>query len=306
MMNIVITGATGFIGRHLVRYFQAAGHHLSILTRQPRKAGKLFSPEVNIIPWDAFSSGDWETALADAGVMIHLAGASIARFWTSRYKRQIWQSRVQSTRILMQALQRVARQPVIFFQMSATGIYGSRGDETLTEQSAAGTGFLARVVREWETAGEVGRDKPIRRIIMRAGVVLGRDGGFLPRMERPMKWFLGGYPGKGRQWFSWIHVEEIPAIIQFMIRHSQCQGIYNFVAPEPVPLRHFCRTLANTVKRPCWLPIPVFPLKLLLPEMTRELILPSQRVLPQQLMQQGYTFRFPTLKAALHNLYALD
>ncbi|NOX36619.1 MAG: TIGR01777 family protein [Calditrichaeota bacterium] len=304
MLTIVMTGATGFIGRHLVSHFLEAGEAIRILTRSPGKAQKLFGSSVSVYPWDAVHSGDWEAALIDADVVIHLAGASIARYWTAGYREQIRQSRVQSTSLLVDAMTRRVTGPLVFCQMSATGIYGNRGDEVITEQTAPGKGFLAEVVREWEAAGECPPDRSIRRVVLRSGVVLGRDGGFLPRMEWPMRLFLGGYPGSGKQWFSWIHVDEIYRILQFFIRQPDASGVYNLVAPEPLPLREFCQTLGTILKRPCWMPIPATPLKLLLREMAEEMIFTSQRVLPQRLIQQGYTFQFPTLLDALKDLYS--
>ncbi len=304
MLTIVLTGATGFIGHHFVRYFMDAGESVRILTRNPRKAQEMFGASATVYLWDARQSGDWEAALMDADVVIHLAGASIARYWTPAYREEIRQSRVQSTRVLVDAMARRVSGPLIFFQMSATGIYGSRGEAIITEQTAPGRGFLADVVREWEAAGQCPPDTSIRRIVLRSGVVLGRDGGFLPRMEWPTRLFLGGYPGSGKQWFSWIHVDEIYRIIQFFIRQSDASGAYNLVAPEPLRLREFCQTLGTVLKRPCWMPIPETPLRCLLGDMAREMMFTSQRVLPQRLMQQGYNFRFPTLLDALKDLYS--
>ncbi len=303
-MRVVITGGTGFIGRYVVNHFLAdAQNEVIVLTRNERKARKILPENVQNIAWDGKTVGQWVTVLEGADLVVHLAGHSVAGVWTVGRKQKIYRSRMDSTRALVKAFQQINAKPATLVQMSATGFYGSRGDELLTEDSEQGKGFLAAVVENWEAASREMETLGIRRILLRTGVVLGKDGGVLPLMARSFQWFLGAMPGDGMDWFPWIHVKEIPLIIQWLYHKKTLKGVFNCVAPEPVRMETFCQTLGKVLNRPCWLSIPEWFLHLLPGHQAEEMILVSQRVIPQRLVQAGYTFKFPTLYVALSEIF---
>ena len=300
MMKIVITGGTGFIGRYIVDYFLKANENtITVLTRNVPRARKLLPENVRCVAWDGKTLGRWVEALNEASVVIHLAGHTVAGIWTVGHKQKIYKSRIDSTRVLIKALHQVEKKPQILFQFSATGFYGSRGEEILTEESDQGRGFLAAVVENWEAVSREVEEWGMRRVVLRAGVVLGNDGGILPLIVRSMRWFLGGIPGDGMNWLPWVHVKEIPQIIHYLYDRKTLNGVFNCVAPEPVRFETFCRSLGKLLRRPCWLKVPEFALQWLPGHQGEEMILVSQRVVPQRLVRAGYTFHFPTLYVAL-------
>lgn len=293
-MRITLTGATGFIGRHLVESLLSRGDELAVLTRHPRPGANP-----RYLGWDAQSAPPAESLLADA--VIHLAGENVAQRWTPQVKRRIRSSRVDSTRALVRAMEQSPHKPAVLVSMSAIGIYGDRGDEVLTESSPPGEGFLAETSLEWERESQRASELGVRVVNPRVGIVLGRDGGALPRMLTPFRAGVGGRLGRGTQWMSWIHIEDLAGILLFALDGSAITGAMNATAPAPVRNSDFTRELAHALKRPAVFPVPRFALKLLFGEMA-DVLLASARVEPRAALQSGYRFKFPELAAALGNI----
>ena len=270
-MNISISGASGFIGRHLLKSLATAGH-------SPRALSRHAPP-------------------AESDVVIHLAGEPIAQRWTAEAKRRIRESRVAGTSNLVEALGRLPHRPEALICASAIGYYGSRGDEILTESSAPGSGFLPEVCVAWEREAQAAEAFGMRVVRVRTGIVLDSNGGALVRMLPPFRMGVGGRLGTGRQWMSWIHLEDLAALFQFAVE-SQVRGPLNAVAPHPVTNADFTRELALALRRPAMFPVPEFALRLLFGEMAG-VLLDSQRVAPAAAEAAGFRFRFPQLAAAL-------
>ncbi len=303
-MKWVVAGGSGFIGRHILQYLVDKGDSITVLTRNPIRAQKKVNLSgVNWVACDGKTVGEWATVVDGVDVLLNLAGQPIAGIWTVPRKQKIYHSRINSTRALVKAIAQANHPPKVFFQMSATGFYGTRGDEILTEESSQGRGFLAAVVEQWEAVSREVDEMGVRRIVLRAGVVLGKDGGLLPLLVPSFKMFMGGIPGDGMDWFSWIHVKEIPHVLEFLIKHATITGVVNLVAPEPVRFEEFCQTLGKVLGRPCWLKIPEFLIHLLPGHQGDEMVLVSQRVVPTRLVQAGYQFQYPTLFVALSEIF---
>ena len=297
-MIITLTGGTGFIGRRLLDHLRAAGHEVRILCRSPKTG---IPPEVELFLWDAMEADPPLESLEGAGAVVHLAGETVAQRWSPEIKRRIRASRVEGTRRLVDALARLERKPAVLVSASATGYYGDRGDEELTEDAAPGSGFLADVCREWEAEARKAAELGIRVVTPRIGMVLGPDGGALAQMVPPFKMFLGGQLGSGRQWMSWIHIEDMVRALAFAVENAGLEGPVNAVAPNPVRNSQFTRMLARTLRRPALFTVPERGLRLLYGDMA-EILLASQRVLPRALEKAGFIFRFPELGPALKHL----
>ena len=302
-MKIVVTGATGFVGRPLVRRLLASGHQVTAWTRNPDSARQSLPALCDVERWDPHARTDPEK-LRGADAVVHLAGESVAGGrWTAERKREIQESRVASSRSLVDAIAALpaADRPRALVAASAIGFYGDRGDEILNEASLPGDGFLADVCRAWED--EVGRAAPlgVRTVSIRVGVVLGRDGGALQAMLPPFRVGAGGRIGSGKQWMSWIHLDDLVALFAFALDDERVAGIVDGVAPQPVTNAAFTSELGRALGRPTVLPVPVFALKLALGEMASVLVA-SQRVLPERALGGGFSFRWPGLGAALDDL----
>jgi hypothetical protein len=293
-MNITITGATGFIGRHIVPALIGRGDQVTILTRSPR-AG--LNPKY--AAWDAQSPPPREALEADA--VIHLGGESVAQRWTAQAKARIRNSRIDGTRALVDGLGAAARPPAVLISASAIGIYGSRGDEVLTERSQPGSGFLEDVCVAWEREAARAMELGIRIVNPRFGIVLGQ-GGALARMLPAFQAGLGGKLGSGDQWMSWIHMDDVVGLLLAALNHADLWGPLNATGPNPVTNAEFTKELARVLKRPAMVPVPIFALKLLFGEMA-EVLVSSQRVMPGAAIRCGYEFRFPELGPALEALF---
>ena len=295
MMRIAVSGSHGLIGSALVQALAQAGHEVVRLVRDG--AGGTG------IAWDPERGTLDRSALEGIDAVVHLAGYGIAeRRWTAPVKELIRSSRVNGTRLLATALADMVRRPQVLVTASAIGYYGDRGDTWLEEDSEPGTGFLADVCRAWEAAAEPARAAGIRTVTARIGIVLSPEGGALQRMLLPFKLGLGGRIGSGQQYMSWVACDDVVAAIQFAIEQSSLAGPVNVVAPEPVTNREFTQVLARVLRRPAFLPLPSFLARLAFGEMADALLLASTRVRPRRLLEAGYTFRFPTLEAALRHL----
>ena len=296
-MKIVITGATGFVGSRLANTLLDGGHSIRALVR--RRAYGLAGVD-QIYEWDSAKSEPPPESLEGADAVIHLAGESVARRWNPEVKRLIRASRVDGTRHLVNALSTLTRRPRVLICASAVGIYGSRGDEVLTEESAAGDDFLARVVVDWEKSAVLAAALGIRVVRLRLGVVLG-NGGALAKMLPPFRFGVGGRIGSGRQWMSWIHIEDVIGLIQFALANGALTSSVNATAPKPVPNAEFTRDLASALRRPAIFPVPRFALKMMFGEMA-EMITASQHVVPAVALRAGYRFQFPELGPALEQI----
>lgn len=293
-MKLLVTGGTGFIGRALCRVLVERGHEPVVITRAPSAP-----PAQERVEWLSWEGAEWQRRLAGTDGLINLAGESIAATrWSPARKALIRGSRIQTTRALVNAMAVQERRPSVLVSASAIGYYGPRGDETLAESAEPGGGFLAATCQAWEAEAQRAERLGVRVVRLRIGLVLAPDGGALAKMARPFRAFLGGPLGSGRQWVSWIHREDVLGVIEWALTHPTVRGAVNATAPQPVPMRAFCRELGRVLHRPSWAPVPAIALRLLVGEMA-ELLLTGQRVLPTVAVEQGYAFRYPGLQDAL-------
>jgi hypothetical protein len=273
-MRVAITGGTGFIGRRLAESLAAGGYSVNAVGRE-REPG-------------------------EADAIVNLGGEPIAQRWTREAKKKIRESRIMGTRRLVQALSQLEKRPGVLVSASAIGYYGNRGDEILTEASAPASGFLAELCKEWEREAEAAEPLGIRVVRLRIGVVLGA-GGALARMLPPFKMGVGGRLGSGKQWMSWIHIDDVAGLIRFALEQPLLQGPVNATAPNPVTNAEFTGILARALGRPAFMPVPAVALKTLFGEMS-SVLLDSQRVLPRAAESAGYSFKFPELAGALNQI----
>jgi uncharacterized protein (TIGR01777 family) len=296
-MRIVVAGGSGFLGTALVHAWRGEGHEVTVLTRRPHTADD--------VRWDPESgAGTWTAALEQADAVVNLAGEGIAdKPWTAARKTSILGSRVTSTRALANAIRACASPPRVFLSASGVGFYGTRGDEPLTEASAPGSDFLAAVCQSWEREADAAAG--VARIVMlRTGLVLAHDGGALPRMALPFRFFVGGRLGSGRQYMSWIHLIDWVGMVRWALANTQVSGPLNVTAPSPLPNALFTRELADAMHRPALFAVPAFALRTLLgKEMADALLLGGQRAIPAKAQQLGYQFRFSMVDAALQDIF---
>lgn len=305
--KIVLTGASGFIGRCLVDFLTGKQYDVVVLTRDPekQKAGKPYRNEsqVQFAQWDGQTLTGWEKHLEGAFAVVNLAGENIASGkWTTAKKEKILNSRVLAGKILTKALERTVQKPRVLVQASAIGFYGSRGEEIIDETTLPGQGFLSHVVKEWEAGTQNVTQYGIRRVVVRMAMVLDTTGGSFPRLLKPFRFFVGGPIGSGKQWMSWIHIDDVTGAMLFLMNRDDLTGVFNLVSPHPVRNKEFARTLGKILKRPWFLPVPAFVLKALFGEMAQEVMLSSQRTVPKRLLDAGFPFHYPQLKEALGDL----
>jgi hypothetical protein len=293
-MRIVITGGTGFLGTALVDRLRTLGHVVTVLTRRPRSQGQ--------VEWSPGGSPVALTrALDGVDAVINLAGAPIDRRWTKAHKRELWESRVTLTRVLVDAMQRASPVPGTLISGSAIGIYGNRGDESLTEASTTGTGFLASLGEAWEKEALAAAPRT-RVVLLRTGIALDKDGGALPKMALPFRFLVGGPVGSGRQYLSWIHRSDWVSMVSWALTNTAVSGPLNLTAPHPATNREFARTLGRAMRRPALMPAPEFALRAILGEMA-DMIVHGQRVLPAKAHELGFGFSSPLLEPALRTIY---
>jgi len=298
-MRVAITGSTGLVGSAVVPLLSAAGHEVVRLVRRAPGPGE------KAVRWDPAEGEVDAGGLEGFDAVIHLAGENVgAGRWTPARKAAIRDSRVNGTRLLCEALAGLARPPKTLVCASAVGYYGDRGEETLTEESPPGTGYLAEVCREWEAASAPAARNGIRVVALRIGMVLSPKGGALPRMLPLFRAGLGGVIGGGRQYVSWVALDDLAGIVLHALQSRELRGPVNAVATRPVTNREFTGALGKVLSRPTPLPVPAFALRLAVGEMADALLLSSARVVPKRLEESGYRFRFPELPAALHHLLA--
>ncbi len=303
--KIIVAGGTGYIGRALCQQLLDAGYDIIVLTRDVDRSRGLFSQKVMLAQWDGRSVEGWYQHVDGAKAIINLTGENIgAGKWTEKRKQQIRDSRILSGKALIAAMNKVAHKPNVFIQASGIGIYGDRRDTVLDESSSAGDGFMADLAVQWEQSVNPARELGARVVYLRTGVVLGPGSAFLKRVTLPFRWFVGGHLGSGNQWISWIHLDDEVAAILFLLNRDDLEGPFNLSAPNPLPAKSFFKIIGKVMKRPCWLHVPGFVLKLMLGEMAKELVLSGQRATPARLLKAGFGFRFPELEMALTDIFS--
>lgn len=303
-MRILVSGSTGFLGTALVETLGAEHHSVSRLVRPKTARKDAAGKNAPTVAWDPVADQFDSAGAEGADALLHLAGASIAGGrWNAARKKLLRASRIDATRQLMGALAKLQRPPRVIVAASAIGYYGNRGEETLTEVSAPGNDFLAGLCREWEAETARGSEFGARVVSLRFGIILAAHGGALPRMALPFKFGAGGRLGNGRQWMSWLTLQETVRIVQFALSAPALAGPVNVVTPNPVRNSEFTRVLAKTLHRPAVFPAPAFALRLAVGEMADALLLVSQRVMPTKLLDAGYSFQLPDLSGALADVF---
>ena len=296
-MKFLITGASGFVGSHLSRFLLDRNHSVTGVSRKP-PAGQMSHERFRFMSADTTRPGTWQKALSDVDAVVNLTGRSIFGRWNEAVKTEIRESRILTTRHVVQGLP-PGRKGVVLVNASGAGYYGSRGDEVLTEDSTAGDDFLARLAKEWEAEALAAAEKGIRVAVMRLGVVLGPGGGAMAQMIPAFKAFVGGPIGNGRQWFPWIHLHDLLEAVLFLIEHPELSGPVNVCAPHPVPNRDLAAALGQALNRPALVPAPAFMIRMSLGEFA-EVLLGSQRTVPQKLLEHQFRFKYPDIRSAVN------
>lgn len=300
-MQVLITGGTGLIGQKLVANLHKDGHEILVLSRDPERISQP-QPGVRYVHWDGRTSKGWENLVEGLDAVINLAGEPIsAGRWTASRRQRIRDSRANAGHTLVEALSAAQNKPRVLLQASAVGIYGPRGDELIDETATPGSDFLSHVAVDWEASTAAVESFGVRRVIMRLGVVLSPDGGALPRMVLPYRFFAGGRLGSGKQHFPWIHMDDAVSAMRFLLQDETAQGIFNLTAPQSPTNAQFARTLGRVLRRPSWIPVPAFALRLLFGEMAT-VLLDGQNVAPRRLQASGFIHRHAELESALRNL----
>jgi len=293
-MKILITGGTGFIGARLCQHLLQAGHQLTVYSRRPEKVVSCCGATV-----EALDSLDTLTSDSEFDVVINLAGEPIAaKRWSAQRKQVLLDSRLSTTRALLDAIGRMAKPPECLINASAVGFYGDQGDADVDESTQPNNDFGHQLCQQWEELARQAEALGLRVCITRIGLVVGSGGGFLEKMLPPFKLGLGGRFGSGAQWMSWIHRDDLVRLIEWLLSHPDCRGVYNATAPYPVSNEQFTKTLAGLLKRPALLPMPAVVARILFGEMAL-LLLTGQRVLPSRISQTEFKFSYPDLKTAL-------
>jgi len=302
---VIITGGRGLIGQALARELVGHGYQVIVLSRQLPIFFPNDQPEnISYEMWDGRSPQGWGRLAEGARAIVNLAGENLsAGRWSAARKQRIRDSRVNAGQAVLQAVRQARRKPEVVVQASAVGYYGPCGDQELTEEAPPGNDFLAKVCVDWEASTAPVAGLKVRHVVIRTGVVLDAEAGALPDMALPFRLFVGGRLGSGRQYVPWIHLADEVAAIRFLIEHAKASGPFNLTAPQPLTNAEFGRTLSKVLRRPYWLPVPAFALRLLLGEMST-VVLNGQRAVPQRLLQLGFSFQFPDAEAALRDLLA--
>jgi uncharacterized protein (TIGR01777 family) len=298
--RIVLAGGTGFVGQSLAPFLQSHGYEIVVLTRGPSRDGVI-----RHLHWDGRNVADWKSEIDGAFAIVNLAGRSINCRHTARHRREIIDSRVDSIRAFIDAISQCVQPPQVFVQAAGVGIYGDSGDRICSENAPHGSDFVAKVCVDWEAAAESVHAQGMRKVTLRLGVVLGRDGGFLVVLAKLTRLFLGGHVGSGKQFISWIHITDLCRIFLAAIEREEIAGTFNATAPNPVTNAEFMRELRRALHRPWSPPVPGFAARIGAWLMGTEgkLALVSQRCIPKRLTDSGFAFQFPNLSEALAQIY---
>lgn len=303
MARIIVTGATGFIGKALCFRLLEEKYDVVALSRSKEKGEKIFGTDATVVEWDGKSSEVWQDYANGAYAVVNLAGENIGSGrWTPKRKQSILQSRLDAGRAIVEAAKSVEKKPRVIIQASAIGYYGSRGDEIIDESSSPGESFLVEVVKKWEQSTQGVESLKIRRVIVRSSIVLGKKGGVFLRLVKPFRLFVGGHLGSGKQWFSWIHLEDEVKAILFLIEREDLSGVFNLTAPHQLIQKDFFHILGKIMKRPSWFPVPGFVLRLIFGEMAKDTLLSGQRVASRRLLEAGYRFLYPQAELAIKEI----
>jgi uncharacterized protein (TIGR01777 family) len=302
MKKITITGATGSIGRKLCPLLIEKGNEVIIFTRNPEGAKHIIPGAANYLAWNYNKPDEWMNELNGKDAVIHLAGANLSAIrWNEKYKKLVYESRVISTRNLVEAIKTVDQKPKALICSSAVGYYGNRNDGTLDESSLPADNYLANLCKDWEAEAAKVEEIGIRRVSMRTGLVLSKDEGLLKQMLPTFKMFLGGYLGTGKQWFPWIHIDDIVGIYLHAVDNANLKGSVNAASPGIVRMKEFATTLGKVLNRPALFPIPKLAVKVLKGELG-DYVTDSQKVIPNKLIKSEYQFKFENLEEALKDL----
>jgi uncharacterized protein len=301
-MKVAITGATGLVGSLLVKRLHAKDHQIVVLTRNITFAQKVFPseafPNVEIVAYTPKTSGSWQSVIASCDGVVNLAGEPIGEGrWTPERKQEILNSRKLGTQKIVEAIANANPKPTVLINASAIGYYGTSETANFDETSISGNDFLAQVCQAWEAEARKVKDVGVRLVILRFGIVLG-NGGALGKMIPPFKMFAGGPIGSGRQWFSWIHVDDLVSLILEALTKPEIEGVYNGTAPNPVRMADLSQTLGKVMNRPSWLPVPGFAIEALLGDGAM-VVLEGQQVLPKRTLETGFEYKYPNLQSAL-------
>ncbi|MFM2313371.1 MAG: hypothetical protein RLZZ04_2647 [Cyanobacteriota bacterium] len=303
-MKIAITGATGLVGSRLVAQLNQKGHQILVFTRNPNKVQKVFPASsfanLEVVQYQPQASGSWQQKISGCDAVINLAGEPIAERWSPQQKQAIMESRQLGTRKLVEAIAMAEQKPQVLVSGSAIGYYGTSETTTFDETSDPGSDFLAQVCQNWEAEAQKVKEHGVRLVILRIGIVLA-NGGALGKMIGPFKMFAGGPIGNGKQWFSWIHRDDLVNLICQAVEQPEMSGVYNATAPNPVRMGKLCQVLGEVLNRPSWLPVPDFVLEVLLGD-GAIVVLEGQQVLPKQTQQIGFSYQYPELKPALADI----
>ncbi|MBO6536522.1 MAG: TIGR01777 family oxidoreductase [Balneolaceae bacterium] len=298
MKHILLTGGTGFIGKELRRLLLQEGHYLTIVTRRPNKYEDEKAKNQQFIAWD----GDLVSAMNEANIVIHLAGENVfSQRWSDEVKKKIYNSRIEGTRTLVDAMREAETKPELFISASASGYYGDGGDSIKTENDPAADDFLAKVCVDWEAEAQKATEIGVRVANPRIGIVLEKDGGAMEKMIPPFQFFVGGPVGDGKQYMSWIHREDLINALLFPIQNETIEGAYNVCAPEPVTMNLFADVLGDVMNRPVLFRVPKIALQIMYGEGAKP-ILDSIRMKPKVLQEQGFDFRYDDLEEALADI----
>ncbi|MFH7030754.1 MAG: TIGR01777 family oxidoreductase [Heteroscytonema crispum UTEX LB 1556] len=304
-MKIAITGATGFVGSRLVQQLHGEGNRVLVLTRNTAFAQKVFPSKafgnLEIVAYTPTVSGSWQDTLATCDAVVNLAGEPIGEGrWTSERKQEILNSRQLSTQKIVEAIAQANPKPSVLVNASAIGYYGTSETATFDETSSSGNDFLAQVCQAWEAEAQKVKDAGVRLVILRFGIVLG-TGGALGKMITPFKLFAGGPIGSGRQWFSWIHLDDLVNLILQALSKPEISGVYNATAPNPVRMAELSQTMGQVMNRPSWLPVPSFAIEALLGDGAM-VVLEGQKVLPKRTVEEGFEYQYANLQPALKDI----
>lgn len=300
-MKIVITGGTGLIGKALCSALLNGKHEVWILSRSPQMA--VLPAGCKAARWDGRTSQGWEEAMDGAHAIINLAGESLAAGrWDAARKERIRTSRMLAGQAVVEAVQKARIKPQVVLQASGIGAYGVLDDRIVDESAPYGSDYLSSVTVDWEASTRPVQELGVRQVVLRTGIVLSIQGGALKPLLLTTRFYLGGSLGNGKQWWSWIHMDDQVGAILHLLADSTASGIYNLCSPNPVQMAEFGRTLASVLDRPYWLPVPSFGLKILLGEMST-VVLDGQRAIPKRLLESGYRFKYDKLHSALVNLF---
>jgi len=302
-MRIVIIGGTGFIGKRLIASLHLEEYDLTVVTRNAEKARETLGDHAEFCIWDGENEESLDRIFSEAYAVINLSGEGIAgKRWSGNQKQKIIESRVNSVKAIVKAINRAEDKPAVFIQASAIGYYGSDFKTEKTEKSGQGKGFLAEVTQKWEEATR-DLDPSVRLILIRTGVVIGPGGGALKAMEKPFLMGFGGHIGSGKQWLSWIHIDDTAKSIQYLLENKDAVGVYNLTSPNPEKMKDFAKEMARTLKRRSWFHVPSPLIRLIMGQMGEEMVLASQKVIPMRLLEEGYSFQFTEIRSALTSIY---